>query len=101
MMFTPAAHATLTSIIRHYLDARRSHRCCQFNAANPPISSRQLAPYIEAEIAPGPSASTDDELLDFARRNASTAYHLSGTCKMGTANDPTAVVDEQLRVIGV
>jgi choline dehydrogenase len=65
------------------------------------FGSRQLAPYIEAEIAPGPSASTDDELLNFARRNASTAYHLSGTCKMGTANDPTAVVDEQLRVIGV
>ena len=65
------------------------------------FGSRQLAPYIEAEIAPGPSASTDEELLDFARRNASTAYHLSGTCKMGTANDPTAVVDEQLRVIGV
>jgi choline dehydrogenase len=65
------------------------------------FGSRQLAPYIEAEIAPGPSASTDEEPLDFARRNASTAYHLSGTCKMGTANDPTAVVDEQLRVIGV
>jgi choline dehydrogenase len=65
------------------------------------FGSRQLAPYIEAEIAPGPSASTDEELLDFARRNASTAYHLSGTCKMGAANDPAAVVDEQLRVIGI
>jgi choline dehydrogenase len=65
------------------------------------FGSRQLTPYIEAEIAPGPSASTDEELLDFARRNASTAYHLSGTCKMGIANDPAAVVDEQLRVIGI
>ncbi len=33
------------------------------------FGSRQLARYIEAEIAPGPSASTDEELLDFARRN--------------------------------
>jgi choline dehydrogenase len=65
------------------------------------FGSRQLTPYIEAEIAPGPSASTDEELLDFARRNASTAYHLSGTCKMGIADDPAAVVDEQLRVIGI
>jgi choline dehydrogenase len=64
------------------------------------FASRQLAPYIEAEIAPGPQASTDEELLDFARHNASTAYHLSGTCKMGAATDPSAVVDEQLRVIG-
>jgi choline dehydrogenase len=54
------------------------------------FGSRQLAPYIEAEIAQGPSVSTDEELLDFARRNASTAYHLSGICKMGAANDPSA-----------
>jgi choline dehydrogenase len=65
------------------------------------FAAPQLARYIEAEIAPGPAVSSDDELLDFARHNASTAYHLSGTCKMGTVSDPTAVVDEQLRVIGV
>lgn len=30
-----------------------------------------------------------------------TAYHPAGTCKMGEINDPTAVVDERLRVHGV
>ncbi|KAH9504711.1 hypothetical protein Btru_062622 [Bulinus truncatus] len=30
-----------------------------------------------------------------------TIYHPVGTCKMGPANDPTAVVDPELRVIGV
>jgi choline dehydrogenase len=65
------------------------------------FAARHLAPYIAAEIAPGPAASTDEELLDFARQNGSTAYHLSGTCKMGAASDATAVVDEQLRVIGI
>jgi choline dehydrogenase len=65
------------------------------------FAHRHLASYIEAEIAPGPSAASDEELLDFARQNGSTAYHLSGTCKMGATSDQTAVVDEQLRVIGI
>ena len=30
----------------------------------------------------------------------STAYHLIGTARMGPATDPTAVVDDQLRVHG-
>lgn len=30
-----------------------------------------------------------------------TIYHYSGTCKMGAANDPTAVVDPRLRVRGL
>ena len=31
----------------------------------------------------------------------STAYHLIGTARMGPASDPTAVVDDQLRVHGM
>lgn len=30
-----------------------------------------------------------------------TIYHQSGTCKMGTENDPTSVVDPRLRVHGI
>ncbi|MGO1502922.1 MAG: GMC oxidoreductase, partial [Marinobacter sp.] len=32
---------------------------------------------------------------------ADSAYHPSCTCKMGAADDPMAVVDEQARVYGV
>jgi choline dehydrogenase len=53
------------------------------------------------EFAPGPQVQTDDELLDFVTRNAETAYHPIGTCKMGTDSDPMAVVDDQLRVRGI
>lgn len=37
----------------------------------------------------------------FARHFTFTIYHYSGTCKMGAANDPTAVVDPRLHVRGV
>lgn len=35
------------------------------------------------------------------RQYTMTIYHMSGTCKMGPAHDPMAVVDAQLRVHGV
>ena len=35
------------------------------------------------------------------RRTVSTSYHISGTCKMGTDDDPMAVVDQHLKVRGV
>jgi len=41
---------------------------------------------------------TDAELLDHARGNATTIYHPCGTCKMGPARDPLAVVDHELKV---
>ena len=60
-----------------------------------------LAPYFERETAPGGDVQTDDELLDFARQNGTTVYHLIGTARMGPASDPDAVVDAQLRVHGL
>lgn len=51
------------------------------------------------EIAPGINIQSDDELLDWVRKNAETTYHPVGTCKMGA--DPMAVVDDQLRVHGM
>jgi choline dehydrogenase len=51
------------------------------------------------EFAPGGSAKSDEELLDFVTRNAETTYHPVGTCKMGS--DAAAVVDNRLRVHGI
>mgnify|MGYP003624340014 CR=1 FL=1 len=51
------------------------------------------------EIIPGDDCRTDEEMLNAIRANATTVYHLVGTCRMG--NDAGAVVDPQLRVQGV
>ncbi|MCO6415031.1 GMC family oxidoreductase N-terminal domain-containing protein [Siccirubricoccus sp. KC 17139] len=65
------------------------------------LNTPELAPYLETETLPGPQVQSDDELLDFARRNGSTTYHLIGTARMGPASDPSAVVDDRLRVHGL
>ncbi len=56
---------------------------------------------LSAELLPGPDVTTDDEILDFARQYGTTGYHVTGTCKMGPASDPTAVVGSDLRVHGI
>ncbi|TPI42362.1 choline dehydrogenase [Mesorhizobium sp. B2-9-1] len=53
------------------------------------------------EISPGSHVQSDDELDAFIRDHAESAYHPCGTCRMGRADDPTAVVDPECRVIGV
>ncbi|MBV7378690.1 choline dehydrogenase [Maritimibacter dapengensis] len=60
-----------------------------------------FAPYLSHEIQPGADVRSDAELDDFIREHAESAYHPCGTCRMGRANDPRAVVDPEGRVIGV
>jgi choline dehydrogenase len=65
------------------------------------LKSRPLAPYYLHEDFPGPDVETDDEFLEAAKRRGTTTFHPSGTCRMAPASDPTAVVDDQLRVHGL
>ncbi|MGF1551713.1 MAG: choline dehydrogenase [Paracoccaceae bacterium] len=60
-----------------------------------------FAPYYRHEIQPGADATSDDALDAFIREHAESAYHPCGTCRMGRADDPGAVVDPETRVIGV
>ncbi len=60
-----------------------------------------LMPFYDREELPGDAVQSDDELLDYARRYGSTSYHLIGTARMGPASDPSAVVDDELRVHGL
>jgi choline dehydrogenase len=60
-----------------------------------------LAKYSPEEILPGTAFQTDAELAVAAGKVGTTIFHPVGTCRMGTDNDPAAVVDGRLRVIGV
>jgi choline dehydrogenase len=65
-------------------------------------ATRALSPFVKSEYCPGPSAQSDNELLEFAKNTGGTIFHPSGTCKMGDiGRDPLAVVDARLRVHGL
>jgi choline dehydrogenase len=60
-----------------------------------------FARYKGREIQPGEAAVTDEAIDAFIRDHAESAYHPCGTCRMGSKEDPLAVVDPQCRVIGI
>ena len=57
------------------------------------LSQSAFEPFSSGEISPGPQVSTDEEVLDWVRRDGETAYHPSCTNRMGT--DEMSVVDPQ------
>ena len=65
------------------------------------FAQRAFDRYRGREIAPGEAVRTDAEIDTFIRARAESAYHPCGTCRMGAAADPLAVVDPQGRVIGL
>jgi choline dehydrogenase/4-pyridoxate dehydrogenase len=60
-----------------------------------------LRPFVAGESAPGPEKTSDDQLDAHIRATAISVHHPLGTCKMGVASDPMAVVDGALRVFGI
>jgi choline dehydrogenase len=60
---------------------------------------RALAPYVAAEVLPGPGVNTDAEFENAIRKHGVSNLHPVGTCRMGTDED--AVVDPRLRVHGI
>ena len=65
------------------------------------VSSPALSRYAPEEYRPGIHYRTEDELAEAAGLIGTTIFHPVGTCKMGRADDPTAVVDSSLRVKNV
>ena len=81
--------ADAQALVRGLIEARRI------------IGMPALARYAGSELSPGRAAQSGTELEAFVRAQVATTYHPVGTCKMGPASDPSAVVDSQLRVHGI
>ena len=61
-----------------------------------------LRELIQERVSPTDAELASEETLDeFILRTASTGQHISGTCKMGPASDPMAVVDQYGKVHGI
>ncbi len=64
------------------------------------VRQAPLAPFVGDELAPGATCTSDADLDAHVRATMITVHHPVGTCRMGLASDPEAVVDEDLRVLG-
>ena len=63
------------------------------------VGAGAMDEFRDFEMKPGPEVESDDDIVEWIRATAETAFHPVGTCKMG--QDPMAVVDERLRVRGM
>jgi choline dehydrogenase len=61
----------------------------------------EIASLVGAEIHPGPATFGRQELIAHLYRHPDNYWHPVGTCRMGLADDPLAVVDSRARVHGV
>ena len=66
------------------------------------LKTEQYAGIVDELLDPRPEDLASDEALnDWLKRIVSTSQHISGTCKIGPADDPMAVVDQHCRVHGL
>jgi choline dehydrogenase len=69
-------------------------------AARNILEQPAFAAFSGGEISPGPSVSSDEEILDWVARDAETALHPSCTAKMGRPEDHGVVDPSSMRVHG-
>lgn len=65
------------------------------------VAAPALQKYSPEEFLPGLHLQTEEELAHAAGDIGTTIFHPVGTCKMGSSDDASAVVDQQMRVKGV
>lgn len=79
----------------------REHIVSAFRLLRSIMDSEPLRALGPIEESPGVEVQSDEQILEHCRRRLGTAYHPVGTCRMGAADNPSSVVDPNLRVIGL
>jgi len=65
------------------------------------MAQNAFKPYIKSESTPGSATMSDEDIEQYAFKHAKTDYHPVGTCKMGAAEDKSAVVTPDLKFKGI
>ena len=65
------------------------------------VAAPALSAHMPEEFMPGINFQTEEERISAAGEIGTTIFHPVGTCKMGKLDDAKAVVDHQMRVVGV
>jgi choline dehydrogenase len=96
------AFADAPAIAPNYLstDADRQVAADSLRVTRRIVAQPALARFAPEEFKPGAQYQSDAELTQLAGDIATTIFHPVGTTKMGSADDPMAVVDARLRVRG-
>ena len=95
--------ATAPIIAPHYLstDNDRQVAARALRLTRNIVAQPAMAPYRPEEHQPGAQKQSDEELAQAAGDIGTTIFHPTCTCAMGSASDPNAVVDSELRVRGI
>lgn len=91
------------AILANFLSTEEDRRAVRegVRMARAVVAQPALDAFRGAEFAPGEQVQTDEEIDAFIRAKGETIYHPVGTCRMGLPTDPLAVVDKDLKVIGL
>ena len=78
---------------REWVEAIRTSRTILRQAA--------MDEYNGGEISPGPEVQTDEQILDWVKKDGETALHPSCTCRMGAEDDDSVVDPLTMKVWGL
>ena len=87
----------LFNYLKEEEDLKQTRECIK--VARKILSQPALSEHAGEEVGPGLDSQSDDELNEYIRSKADTAYHPCGTCKMGV--DDMSVVGQDLKVKGI
>ncbi|MDA0219998.1 MAG: GMC family oxidoreductase N-terminal domain-containing protein [Proteobacteria bacterium] len=65
------------------------------------VAQPGFAPYCGEELVPGAGVVAPEDVDAWLRGTVAVTHHIVGACRMGSADDPMAVVAPDLRVFGV